>query len=416
MKKVFYITCAAPVGKPDSSSSWHWSAAPGADIGAAMDTGLEWGNTSQLQAVVAELPESTHLVLLLPSEHILLTSVDIPARQAAQIRQAAPFAIEELLACDPARLHVVTRRNPETGKVDIAGIDRKFLKARLDELKALDITPREAYADVSRLGVPEPGTIIISKQNGCDRVLLRWGAHQGTAMSTGLLADWLPLLLQEQTQPALSRLLLDPGKAQQIMSATDFENLPELEVTYRADFHPADPVAGINLLSGEFRPAADVAGQQNWYKPLILAAAALVLFIFTAALSQYRDSLQLDNLNAAIESTFREAFPAVQRIEDPMIQARQQLALLGDAGAGKDGFLTRMNEFAGALKQPAAVQVNSLDYRESRLEVKLHAANIGELEALAESIRRQGGDAALSSASLGEKGVDARLLLTGPGL
>jgi len=412
MKKAFYITCAALPGKADSETDWHWSAA----MGTAMDIDQKWGSTSQLQAVVSEQQESSRLILLLPSEHILLTSVDIPARQAAQIRQAAPYAIEELLACDPARLHVVNQRNPETGMVDIAGIDREFLKARLDELKALDIIPREAYADISRLGVPKPGTIIISKQNDCDRVLLRWGAHQGTAMSIGLLADWLPLLLREHTQPALTRLLLDPGGENHVLSAIDMEALPELEINYRDGLNQDDPAAGINLLSGEFRPAADVTGKQNWYKPLALTAAVLILFTFTAALGLYRDSIQLEKLNTAIESTFREAFPAVQRIEDPMIQARQQLALLGDTGAGNDGFLTRMNEFAGALKQQAAVQVNSLDYRDNRLEVKLHAANIGELEALAESIRRQGGDATLSSASLGEKGVDARLLLTGPRL
>jgi len=73
-----------------------------------------------------------------------------------------------------------------------------------------------------------------------------------------------------------------------------------------------------------------------------------------------------------------------------------------------------MNELAGALKPQSAVQINSLDYRNNKLEVKLHAANIGELEALAERIREKGGVAILSSASLGKLGVDARLLLEDP--
>ena len=407
MKQAFYISFAVANSEPNSETSWCWSP--------AVDADSTWGTASQLKQAVAGLAESTSIILLLPSENIFLNSIDLPAKQASQIRQAAPYAIEEQLACDPNKLHIVTRGNNQTGKVDIVGVDREFLNSCIEELKTITITPQQAYADVFKLSVAKPGTLLLSRQSTDDRILLRWRTHQGAAMPASLLTDWLRLFLQEQTEPAITQLLIDSGEQSQALTESVLGDIPGIQIEHCDLSSRTDPADGINLLTGDFRPASTAAGKQNWYQPLFMAAAAVALFIITAYLGLYRDTAQLEKLAAAIENTFREAFPSVQRIEDPMIQARQQLILLGHAGNASGNFLVRLNEFASALKQQTTVQVNSLDYRDNKLEIKIHAANIGDLEALAERIRQQGGEATLSSASLGENGVDARLLLTGPG-
>lgn len=405
MKPVLYIHApASGAGKTDLATHWYWS---------ADGIALKHGTAEDLQQAIAGLTETDRIVLLLPTEDVLLTSVDIPAKQATQIRQAAPFAIEEQLACDPAKLHIVTQRNPTTGRVDIAGIERKFLSNCLDQLKSLGIHPQQAYADIFSLPAATPGTVIISKQFNAERVLLRWGTHQGTAMPSAMLADWLPLFLQNQGDVAITKLLIATGKQQATLLETELGNISTLVVESFILKDQPDSGNGLNLLSGEFRSDTQQSGKPDWYRSLVLGAIALSLFIITALVDIHRDNTQLEKLNSAIENTFREAFPKVQRIEDPMIQARQQLALLGGGKTLSSGFLARMNELAGALKPQTAVQINSLDFRNNKLEVKLHAANIGELEALAERIRDKGGVATLSSASLGKLGVDARLLLEG---
>jgi len=124
MKPVLYIyATASAAGTSDPAKSWCWF---------TDEVALQYGTTGQLQQAAASLTESDRIVLVLPSEDVLLTSVDIPAKQAAQIRQAAPFAIEEQLACDPAKLHIVAQRNTATGKVDIAGVERQFLQTCLE--------------------------------------------------------------------------------------------------------------------------------------------------------------------------------------------------------------------------------------------------------------------------------------------
>ncbi|VAX06774.1 hypothetical protein MNBD_GAMMA26-1245 [hydrothermal vent metagenome] len=406
MKPVLYIYAAASgAEKLDPAKTWCWF---------TNEAALQYGSAEQLQQAATRLTESDRIVLVLPSEDVLLTSVDIPAKQATQIRQAAPFAIEEQLACDPAKLHIVAQRNTVTGKVDIAGVERLFLQTCLEQLESLGIQPQQAIADIFILPAPAPGTLILSKQPDTERVLLRWDTHQGTAMPTALLADWLPLFLREQDESAITKLLIARDDQQATLLEPELGDVSALEVEQLILDKNPDTSAGINLLSGEFRTNAQRSAQPGWYRSLVLLAVALSLFIITAFVDISRDNKQLKNLNTAIEKTFREAFPKVQRIEDPMIQARQQLALLGGGKTLSSGFLTRMNELAGALKPQSAVQINSLDYRNNKLEVKLHAANIGELEALAMRIREKGGVAILSSASLGKLGVDARLLLEDP--
>jgi len=397
MKSVLYIYAANGI---DPASQWLWFI-----DGAA----VQCGTAEDLQQAASELTETDRIVLLLPSEDVLLTSVDIPARQAAQIRQAAPFAIEEQLACDPAKLQIVTQRNSATGKVDIAGIERHFLRDCLDQLKSLGINPHQAYADIFTLPAATPSTLIISQQPNAARVLLRWNTNQGTAIPTAMLPEWLPLFLQEQDGAEITKLLI----AADGQLTAEIKDISGLEVESFVTNDQPETRTGINLLTGDFHTDAQRTGKPGWYRSLALLAAALSLFIITAVVDIYRDNTQLDNLNSAIENTFREAFPKVQRIEDPMIQARQQLALLGGGKTLSDGFLARMNELAAALKPQTAVKINAIDYRNNKLEVKLHAANIGELEALAERIRDQGAKAVLSSASLGKLGVDARLLLEG---
>jgi len=86
MPQTLYIFSANPE-LADATSGWSWHDSGGKYSGQ--------GNDTELRNVVVQLAENTTIYLLLPTEELFLSSVDIPARQAQQIRQAAPFAIEE---------------------------------------------------------------------------------------------------------------------------------------------------------------------------------------------------------------------------------------------------------------------------------------------------------------------------------
>ncbi len=370
------------------------------------------GNAEQLQEMLAKQADNTQVVLLIPSEEVILTSADIPAKQASQIQAAAPFVIEEQLACDPSKLQVSSKRFQNTDKlVQIAAVSRTYLQQCLQRLAALEIIPEQAYADSMSLPVPATDEILIHPQSS-ERLLLRWGKNQGTAIATELLETWLPMLLSEN--PGITKIQLDSSTATVQSLESRLNKATALEViNAQLSINSAEGYAqAVNLLSGDFRPARGSLNASDWRWPLRLLAASLVLVVASALVSYSNDKRQLQQLDSNIETIFRATFPKVQRIEDPLIQARQQISMLAAGNSDRSSLIALLQEFTPAVKQYPNVILKALDYRNGKLEIRLQAGNIEMLENLRDAIKQQGISASLSSASLAKEGVDARLLLS----
>jgi len=373
------------------------------------------GDDQQLQAVVEQLDDNTTIILLLPGEEVLLSSANIPAKQNLQIKKAAPFAIEELLASDPARLQVSSSRDhgadKQPGLVHIAAVNKDYLQQCLQQLENLRINPDMVFADSMSLPLPDPGQLLVQAHLD-GRVMLRWGKNQGRTIATGLLASWLPMLLAEN--PELNNISLDSDAEKDqslVQHLTEVSGL-ELNTGQFTTATAQDYKQAVNILSGDFRPARYTINTTSWRWPIRLLAAALVLLLVNAFILQKNDRQRLQQLDENIEGLFRATFPSVQRIEDPLIQARQQLATRAGGSSGHNSLTTLLHEFSAALKQYPELKLQALDYRAGKLEIQLQAKNIEVLENLREAIRQQGANAKLSSANLGQQGVDARLLIS----
>ncbi|MDX1381724.1 MAG: type II secretion system protein GspL, partial [Xanthomonadales bacterium] len=123
-------------------------------------------------------PESA-ITLLLPAEWLLLTEVTLPTRQAGKRAQALPFALEEHLLQDPARLHCVAGAPDGDGRSAAAAVDRERLQGVLDALGGANLLPSRALPDALCLPL-ETGRLTALDADG--RCLLRWGAAHGTAV------------------------------------------------------------------------------------------------------------------------------------------------------------------------------------------------------------------------------------------
>ena len=76
------------------------------------------------------------VIVLVPAEDVLLTSVHIPARSQAKIRAALPFALEEDLADDVEDLHFAVGDRQENNRLPVAVVSREKMsrwQERLDE-------------------------------------------------------------------------------------------------------------------------------------------------------------------------------------------------------------------------------------------------------------------------------------------
>ncbi len=385
-------------------NNWKWS-------GVAVGN----GNDQQLQAVVEKLDENTEVILFLPNEEVLLTSAEIPARQAAQIQKAAPFIIEEMLACDPAGLQVCTSRDQgsdkQAGMVHIAAVNKVYLQQCLQQLETLGVNPDRVFAESMSLPVPAADELLIYPQQD-GRLLFRWAKNHGVSIDGNLLESWLPMLLSEQ--PKLGRILLDSSTLTDESLETKLKQISELEIISAPLILNStnNYQHAVNLLSGDFRSVRNRISVTGWRWPLRLLAVALLLMVINAFIQYNNNQNRLQQLDSNIETTFRDTFPEIKRIEDPLIQARQQLGILATGSSDQASLIALLHEFTAAVKKYPGVKLQSFDYRSGKLEIRLQAANIEVLENLRAAIKQQGVEASLSSANLGQQGVDARLVLS----
>jgi type II secretion system protein L len=163
----------------------------------------------------------------------------------------------------------------------------------------------------------------------------------------------------------------------------------------------AAPVA-LELLQYEFGPR--MVDWRAWRLPAALAAALALAWVATLnvdALLKLREERQLrDQMSAA----FREAFPRVPVVLDPLAQMRRALAdMRSGAGTGDAGdFLPLAASFAQAA-QVDAESVRQVEYRDRALLVRL------EPRAVDSAAKRDALVARLAKAGLSARFSDAVL-------
>jgi general secretion pathway protein L len=162
-----------------------------------------------------------------------------------------------------------------------------------------------------------------------------------------------------------------------------------------------EPV-GLELLQYEF--AARVVDWRAWRAPLVLAALCVVTWIVGLNIDAWRMLREERALRARTESAFREAFPRVPVVLDPVKQMHRGLADLrtgADAAEPRD-FLPLAASLARALPAEADV-VRSLEFREQVLRVELEPRAIDtprKRELLVEQLTTAGLVASFAEATL----------------
>lgn len=126
------------------------------------------------------------VVVLLAASDLILTSVEIPPGASRQLENMLPYLLEDEIAQDVEDVHFcVLSKGRETA--DVVGVDRLWLRACLDHLKACGFDVKRVLPDV--LAIPRPEHGLAALQLG-DEWLVRKSTTQGMAVD----AQWLSLL------------------------------------------------------------------------------------------------------------------------------------------------------------------------------------------------------------------------------
>ena len=379
----------------------------------ASDGGLTWlrqrAGAPAVVASAAGVPPGAvlegvrEIVVLVPSEDVLLTDVKLAARNRAQLQQAVPYAVEDLLLDPVEDLHFAAARGAGD-VVGVAVVARRTLRGWLDRLAADGIEP----------DVLLPESLALPTLPGRAQVLVE------DARATLRLAPWSAFACSHaELDDRLSRLDALP------LEVHDFRAAPPLAMAGTiAAYHERrrDPLAWLaqhlpatplNLLDAGFAPRRRARGSRPWKIAAALAAAVVMLAFADLGGEVWRLSRASDRLDALAREDARKAFPEAddavfdRMSPEPFMRDRLE-RLRGGAGAGE--LLRRLAGVGPVIGSSSRIQTRGLEFRNGTLELALRAPDVAALDVVRERLAAVPGlRADVTAANPGPDGVDGRI-------
>lgn len=321
------------------------------------------------------------LALVLPMEVVSACAVQLPTQKARWLRQALPYAVEELLAEDVEQLHLALGESLADGRHLLLAVRRDLLKGWLAQLTAQGISVSAIYVDADLL--PRDGLQVLlhgerGLLGGADELRLAFAA-----------SDWSNLAGACSAEPQL----IVEAKPWPLLAAGQTE--------------------AINLAQGEFAVQKTAVNGQAWRALLGLAGLWLVLQMsFDLAQSWYLQR-EGDAYAAQSRALYQELFPADTRIVNLKAQFAEHLNAAASNGQG--AFFGLLEQAVAALSEAPQLSVQQLDYNGDggELALQLRADDFASLEQLRQRLLQAGLQVQLGSASREEQGVSARMVIGG---
>jgi general secretion pathway protein L len=376
--------------------------APLAELGA--DSTLEFevidGERRVLErgaAVPGALPRLARTELVVSTPDVLLLDAALPRLSGGRQRSALPALAEPMLIGDPDQSFIVASRPDAAGRSTLAVLDRALFRRALELLKRAGIEPVSATPEPLALtATPGRWRLRLGDAYGT----LRMGERLGAACS--LSGDGGPpvelRLALEQAGAAKPEAIEVEGEC----DATGWaEALGGPVIAASPDRERAAPVT-LELLQYEFAP--DIADWRAWRVPAALAVALALVWIASLNIDAWLKLREESRLRGQMNAAFREAFPQVPVVLDPLEQMRRGVAgLRSGAGTGDPSdFLPLAAAFARAA-QPGADAVRQIEYRDRALQVRFEPQTVdaaAEREALAMRLAKSGLDGRFSDSTL----------------
>lgn len=353
----------------------------------------------------AELPRRAgqRLVVCLPGALVRVHRVRTPGRNRRRFMAALPFVLEDRLAQDVDACHLVpiARRRRELA---VAVVARATLDALLEAARAAGHPPALVVADYLALPEPEEGvwTLDLTAQPA-------WLRHALGGAALGAVGTRPPpalLLALESAAPAPRRLVAHVADAQQAGDVATWRealaaHAVELDIVTDPRPRAARLAAGalprepFNLLSGAYRdPARGGATPRRLLPAAALAAGVLLCAMLGFVLETHRLATAHDALTAALEQTYREAFPEARNVVDARFQMARRLDALRAAAvpaAGADrGLVGWLAALAPALLGADGVRVETLRFDGRSVTVEVVVPTRAALDALGAALARLG--------------------------
>jgi general secretion pathway protein L len=356
----------------------------------------------------ATIARARRVIVLVPSEQVVLLEADAVSTRRTQLARAVPFALEDQLVSPVEDLHFALPERIDGARIPVAVVARATLRGWSETLAQHGIRADVMIPETLALAAGDTGATLMIEP---DRALLRWGLANAIACETAALAEWLgvagaPLAAAHDFRQA-PRLALP-------VAASNYHERRSDALAFLAAQMPQEPA--LNLLQGEFAPShRHLPAPQLWRRAALLAAAAILVALVYGGVDWLRLSRQSARLEAAQRDTLQANLPQFASVAgDPRQLMESALNRMRGDGGGS-GLLGLLSRIGPVLASTTRVSLKGLEYRNATLELGLRAPDVPTLDLVREQLVNLGLKVEVTAAATGEKGVDGRLRISGGG-
>ena len=366
-------------------------------------------------AEAAAAAVGARVVVLVPTEEVLLASVAIPATQRRRLLSAVPYALEDQLADDVETLHFAVGGRDPQGNVATAVVAKKIMSGWIEQLATAGIQPSVVLPDVLAVPVVEGRWSLLLDGK---RALLRTGPQAGIALERDNLEAVVTMALAaaaEESRP--TRLVVydtDPEP--------DLQTLADLGLELEAVScdGPAivllaqhvDERSGIDLLQAEYSRREQLG---KLWRPWLPAAGLLVTWVLVemagAGVEYMRLSADLAALQQQAANIYLQTFPDAKLRGDPRAQMESRLReLKGGGAADGSGFLELLADVGDDFQAASSLQIDRVNYRAGEINVAFTIGDLQTLDQLKQKLAEDGKlKVEIQSATSRDDKVEARL-------
>jgi len=349
----------------------------GSSSSSAMQTG------SMLDA--AEDAKGAQVVLLVPTEKVLITNIEVPTKKDSVRLKAAPHLLSDQIASNIEDLHFCV--GPSTDEeATIAVVDKRLIEGWIGLCKAHGLHARAIIPDCLSIPWHAGGWSVLVEQN---QALVRTDAGMGYSCHPAMLDTLLQSAIEEQP-PEHIQLWLSPG--------TDVElNIEDKNINLLVEEGTTDALEflatgwnskqQIDLQQGEHGLGQNLGLK---FKPWRWAAALFGAFLLFQVINMFIEQQQLQKqeqlLSIEIERVFKRSFPNAKTVSGIRKRMSDRLTQLGGSAEGSSDMMPLLAQSSEIVVKKQGSKMESFNFRSGDLELSVSANSLSELEALRSDI------------------------------
>lgn len=341
---------------------------------------------------ISSLTRGRRVLLLIPNNDVVLSTLNIPSKNKKQLLRAVPFALEDALAEDLDDLHFAIQQDGASKDTHVAVINHQRLGLYIALLRLHKITPYFILPQLLAQQIENDSWSVIQGTNPQNseqtdsiaqdvndlEINVRTQTYSGFSCNQSLLN--LFLVEQFENQPAKKiytniQQAMFPDELQEC----EFNQLDSAVIKYKSAIAGLD----LNLLTGYVQQGNASSRAVNWkaWKPA-LVLAGLLATTWGAILGWQNTQLQQQHkqLDSAINQVFLDTFPTSRVVDAPQQMKSKLNALQKQTGKTISSPIPLIADIAPLLKKYSDINMKELRYQEGELILMLKVPNLTRLE------------------------------------